>query len=58
MSLGRRSRSRTSKSLTQSQEVSSKYLTEKINEAIDALKKVYDAEINALKAELGVVKES
>ena len=58
MSPGKRSRSRTSKSLTQSQEVNSKYVTEKINEAINALKKVYDAEINALKAELVVVKES
>ena len=58
MSSGERSRSRTSKILTQSQEVNSKYVTEKINEAINALKKVYDAEINALKAELVVVKES
>ena len=58
MSPGKRSRSRTSKSLTQIQEVNSKYVTEKINEAINALKKVYDAEINALKAELVVVKES
>ena len=58
MSPGKRSRSRTSKSLTQIQEVNSKYVTGKINEAINALKKVYDAEINALKAELVVVKES
>ena len=58
MSPGKRSCSRTSKSLTQSQEVNSEYVTEKINEAINALKKVYDAEINALKAELVVVKES
>ena len=58
MSPGKRSRSRTSKSLTQSKEVNSKYVTEKINEAINELKKVYDAEINALKAELVVVKES
>ena len=58
MSPGVRSRSRTCKSLTQSQEVNSKYVSKKINEAINVLKKVYDAEINALKAELVVVKES
>ena len=58
MSPGKRSRSRTSKSLTQSKEVNSKCVTENINEAINALKKVYVAEINALKAELVVAKES
>ena len=39
MSTGKRSRSITSKSLTQSHEVNSKYVTEKIDEAINALKK-------------------